>query len=378
MKKRMGLMLLVVGLFIAAIGAVKFFQIRAAIAQGGAYKPPPETVTSVKADQEVWPGGLTAIGSVKAVHGVTVSADLAGVVDRIDFQSGAHVREGQTLVRLDVAQERAQLAQAEAAKDLAEINLERAQRLIQRGVIAQAEFDRMQAEARQAAASVQAMRAIIGKKTIKAPFSGVLGIRQVDVGERLSEGQPIVELQALDPVYVDFSVPQQDVGQLKVGDDVRVSADSVSGGFASGKITAINSVVDAATRNVWVQATFKNPGRRLRPGMFVDVNVELGTSRTVITLPSTAINFAPYGNSVFVIEDIKNPQDPKAPAYKGVTQKFVKLGPSRGDQVAVVDGLKPGDEVVSSGVFKLRTGMAVKVDNKIQPSNSPDPKPEDS
>jgi membrane fusion protein (multidrug efflux system) len=378
MKKRMGLMLLVVGLFIAAIGAVKFFQIRAAIAQGSAYKPPPETVTSVSATQEVWPGGLTAIGTVKAVHGVTLSADLAGVVDRIDFQSGAHVREGQTLVRLDVATESAQLKQAEAANDLAKINLERAERLIERGVIAQAELDRMRAESRASEASAQAIRAIIGRKTIKAPFSGVLGIRQVDIGERLNEGQPIVELQSLDPVYVDFSVPQQEVGQLKVGDDVRVSADSVTGGSAAGKITAINSVVDAATRNVWVQATFKNTGRRLRPGMFVDVNVELGTSRNVVTLPASAINFAPYGNSVFVIEDIKNPQDPKAPSYQGVTQKFVKLGASRGDQVAVLEGLKPGDQVVSSGVFKLRTGMAVKVDNKIQPSNSPAPKPEDS
>ncbi len=378
MNRRMGLMLLVVGLFIAGIGAVKFFQIRAAIAQGSAYKPPPETVTTVKAEEEVWPGGLTAIGSVSAVHGVTLSADLAGVVDRIEFQSGANVREGQVLVRLDTATERAQLQQAEAGSELARLNLERAQRLVERGVIAQADFDRMQAEARQSEASVATIRAIIGRKTIRAPFSGVLGIRQIDIGQRLNEGQPIVELQSLDPVYVDFSVPQQDVGQLKVGDGVLVHADSITGGSAAGKITAVNSVVDSATRNVWVQATFQNAGRRLRPGMFVDVNVQLGTSRTAITLPSSAINFAPYGNSVFVVEEIKNPQDPKAPAYKGVTQKFVKTGPSRGDQVAVTEGLKAGEVVVTSGVFKLRTGMAVTEDNKIQPSNNPAPDPEDS
>jgi membrane fusion protein (multidrug efflux system) len=374
----MGLMLLVVGLFIAAVGAVKFFQIRAAIAQGSAYKPPPETVTSVKAEEEVWAGGMTAIGSVTAVHGVTLSADLAGVVQSIQFQSGAHVREGQTLVRLDTRTEQAQLKQADAASELAKLNLERAEKLVERGVIAQSELDRMRAEARSTSANADAIRAMIGRKTIRAPFSGVLGIRQVDIGQRLNEGQPIVELQALDPVYVDFNVPQQEVGRLKVGDPVRVNADSVTGGQATGRITAVNSIVDAATRNVWVQATFANPGLRLRPGMFVDVNVELGTSRSAVTLPATAINYAPYGNSVFVIEDIKDPKNPKAPAYKGVTQKFVKLGATRGDQVAVVDGLKPGDEVVSSGVFKLRTGMAVTVDNKIQPSNSANPKPEDS
>jgi membrane fusion protein (multidrug efflux system) len=372
----MGVMLLVVGLIVAALGAVKFFQIRAAIAQGSAYQPPPETVTSIVAKTDVWAGGLNAIGSVAAVHGVTVSADLAGVVSRIEFQSGAHVREGQTLVRLDTSTERAQLKQAEASDELSRLNLERGRKLVERGVIAQAEFDRLQAEARANEANAQSIRALIGRKTIKAPFSGVLGIRQVDLGQRLNEGQAIVELQMLDPVYVDFNVPQQDVGRLKVGDVVHVSADSITGGSAAGRITAVNSIIDPQTRNIWVQATFKNPGLRLRPGMFVDVSVDLGTSSSALTLPATAINFAPYGNSVFVIEDIKDPKSGKS--YKGVTQRFVKLGATRGDQVAIVSGLKAGDEVVTSGVFKLRTGMAVTVDNKIKPGNDPAPKPEDS
>jgi membrane fusion protein (multidrug efflux system) len=376
MNKRMGMMLLVVGLIVGTLGAIKFFQIRAAIAQGSAYKPPPETVTSIVAKNDVWAGDLNAIGSVAAVHGVTVSADLAGVVSRIEFQSGAHVREGQTLVRLDTSTERAQLKQAEASDELSRLNLERGRKLVERGVIAQAEFDRLQAEARANDANVQSIRALIGRKTIKAPFSGVLGIRQVDLGQRLNEGQAIVELQMLDPVYVDFNVPQQDVGRLKVGDVVHASADSITGGSAAGRITAVNSIIDPQTRNIWVQATFKNPGLRLRPGMFVDVSVDLGTSSNALTLPATAINFAPYGNSVFVIEDIKDPKSGKP--YKGVTQRFVKLGATRGDQVAIVSGLKAGDEVVTSGVFKLRTGMAVTVDNKIKPGNDPAPKPEDS
>ena len=375
MAKRMWLMLLVVGLFVAAIGTYKFLQIRAAIAQGSSYQPPPETVTTVVAQPADWPSTLSAIGTVEAVHGVMVSADLSGVVKQIAFTSGRDVGKGQVLVRLDTSTERAQLAQAEAQRDLAKLNIERAQALLQRGVIAQAEFDRMQAEARTSEASVNAAEALIGRKTIRAPFSGVIGIRQVDLGQHLNEGDPIAPLQTLDPVYVNFSLPQQDANLLKPGRQVTVTADSIHSGGLLGTITAINSVIDESTRNVTVQATFKNPGARLRPGMFVDVTVDLGSRSTVIALPVTAINYAPYGNSVFVVEQKKGP---KGEAYKGVTQRFVTTGLNRGDQVAVLSGVKPGEEIVTSGVFKLRPDAAVTVNNTKVPANSPNPKPKDS
>ena len=374
MAKRMWLMLLVVGLFVAAIGTYKFLQIKAAIAQGSSYQPPPETVTTIIAQSAEWAGTLTAIGTVEAVHGVMVSADLSGVVKEIAFTSGKSVRQGQVLVRLETASERAQLAQAVAQRDLAQLNIERGKQLLQRGVIAQAEFDRMQAEARTSDAAVNAAEALIARKTIRAPFSGVIGIRTVDLGQHLNEGDPIAPLQTLDPIYVNFTLPQQDANRLRPGSVVTVVADSIQGGLR-GTVTAVNSVVDEATRNVTVQASFKNPGAKLRPGMFVDIAVDLGTHEKVIALPQTAINFAPYGNSVYVVE---NKKSPKGQPYKGVTQRFVKTGMNRGDQVAVLSGIKPGEEVVTSGVFKLRPDAAVTVNNKIVPANSPNPKPEDS
>jgi membrane fusion protein (multidrug efflux system) len=375
MKKRMFIMLAVMGLFIVTIGLVKFFQIRAAIAQGSSFQPPPEAVTSIVAQQQQWPGTLSAIGTVEAVHGVTVSADLPGVVERIDFTSGRPVRAGQVLVRLDTSQEVAQLAAADAQRELADLNLERSRKLLEQAVVSQAEFDRMAAEAKSAGARSREIRATIERKQIRAPFSGVLGIRQVDLGQYLNGGDPVVPLQSMDPIYVDFSLPQQEVGQLRVGAEVRVSADSLPIGSPVGKITAINSVVDEATRNVQVQATFQNPRGQLRPGMFVEVQVVLGTTTPVIALPASAISYAPYGNSVFIVSEMKGPTGAK---YRGVRQQFVKLGASRGDQVAVVSGVKPGEEVVTSGVFKLRNGAAIVVNNATMPANNPSPQPEDS
>ena len=374
MARRMRLMLLIVGLFIVGIGTYKYLQIRSAIAQNSSFQPPPETVTTIIAAEEEWPATLSAIGTVSAVQGVIVSADLAGVVRSIHFESGHRVGRGQTLVRLDTAQEQAQLAEANARAELARLNLKRAEQLVARGVIAQAELDRLRAESKSAEASAQASRATIARKTIKAPFSGVLGIRQIDLGQRLNEGDPIVPLQALGSVYVDFALPQGDVSALHPGAEVMIAADSLID--IPGRITAINSLIDPATRNVTVQATLPNPGERLKPGMFVDVKVDLGTSTRAISLPASAINFAPYGNSVFVVEEIQDPKTKKA--YKGVNQRFVKLGRERGDQVAVVSGLKPGEEVVTSGAFKLRPGASVLVDNKLKPGNSAAPNPADS
>ena len=375
MQKRMLMMLAVATAFIVTIGLVKFLQIKAAIAQSMSFQPPPEAVTTIVAGQAQWPTVLSAIGSVEAVHGVTVSADLPGVVAEIEFDSGRRVEAGDVLVRLDTSQERAQLAAAEAELDLAQADLARSQMLLDKQVVAQAEHDRFAAQAKQAEAHVREIRATIQRKTIRAPFSGVLGIRQVNLGQYLNGGDPIVPLQSMDPVYVRFSLPQQQVGALQIGTAVLVSADSVARTTAVGRVTAINSVVDEATRNVEVQATLRNPGIRLRPGMFVEVQASLGIGESVIALPASSISYAPYGNSVFVVGELKAPN---GKPYRGVEQRFVKLGDARGDQVAVVSGLKPGEEVVTSGVFKLRSGAAIVVNNKIQPANDPAAKPEDS
>ncbi|HLQ67512.1 MAG TPA: efflux RND transporter periplasmic adaptor subunit [Candidatus Limnocylindrales bacterium] len=375
MKRRMLVMLAVMVAFIAAIGVVKFLQIRAAMAQSASYQPPPEAVTTIVAREEKWPATLSAIGTVAAVHGVTVSADLPGIVETISFDSGRRVNTGDVLVRLDVRQERAQLAAAEAQRDLTRLDLERASQLLAKGVVAQAEYDRLTAEAKEAEARVGEIRATIERKQIRAPFAGTLGIRQVNLGQYLDGGAAVVPLQSMDPVYVNFSVPQQEAGVLKLGSEVRVSADSVAVGGPTGRVTAINSVVDEDTRNVQVQAEFRNPRSRLRPGMFVEVVAGLAAGSPVVALPASAVSYAPYGNSVFVVSDLKAPN---GKSYRGVMQRFVKLGGGRGDQVAVLTGLKPGEEVVTSGVFKLRNGASVLVNNKIRPGNDPAPKPEDS
>src|SRR5438552_14190419 len=310
MRKRMIITLAVLVAFVAGIGLVKFFQIKAAMAQGASWQPPPEAVTTVVAHVEHWPSSLSAIGSVAAVHGVTVSADLPGIVESIDFESGHGVNAGDVLVRLDTSQERAQLAAAEAQRDLTRLNLERSRQLLEKQVVAQAEYDRIAAEAKQAEARVGEIRATIERKTIRAPFAGMLGIRQVNLGQYLAGGDPVVPLQSLDPIFVNFTVPQQEVGRLRVGGEVRVTAEGAKTPF-TGRITAVNSVVDEATRNVQVQATFANTQGGLRPGMFVETRVSMGGNREVVTLPASAIDYAPYGDSVFVVEQVQGPKGEK-------------------------------------------------------------------
>jgi len=373
MAKRMILMLAVTAVFVVALGFVKYRQINTAIAQFASFRPPPEAVTTVVARQEHWPSTLGAIGTVAAVRGVTVSADLPGVVEQITFESGKAVREGDLLVQLDTRQERAQLASAEAQRDLSRANLERMRSLRDQRIVAQAEYDRTDAESKQADASIAEIQAMIRRKTIRAPFSGVLGIRQVNLGQYLAGGAPIVSLQALNPIYVNFAVPQQQVGALRAGTEVRVAIENIDS-EATGRITAIDSVIDEATRNFQVQATFPNVGGRLHPGMFVQTSIRLGAGSDVIALPASAVSYAPYGDSVFVVANVKGAE---GTTYRGVLQRFVKIGASRGDQVAVVAGVAPGEEVVTSGVFKLRSGAAVQVNNKIQPANSAEPRVED-
>jgi membrane fusion protein (multidrug efflux system) len=375
MKKRMFLTVGTALLVIVVLGLVKFFQVRAAIAEYSSFQPPPEAVTTVVAHGETWPDTLSAVGSVVAVQGVTVSADMPGIVEKIVFTSGATVRKGDLLVQLDTGQERAQLAAAESQRRLSAINLERMRGLRKKGVIAQAELDRVEAEALQTSAQTSESKATIERKVIRAPFSGTLGIRQVNLGQYLNPGDPVVSLQTLDPIYVQFSVPQQELARLRNGAPVRVTGEGLTDVDITGRITAFDSLVDAATRNVQVQATFDNPRGLLRPGMFVDAQVLLGSGRAVVPLPASAVSYAPYGDSVFIVEEMKG-QDGKS--YRGVRQQMIKLGGTRGDQVGVVSGLKPGEEVVTSGAFKLRQGAAVVVNNQVQPTNNPTPQPEDS
>jgi len=375
MAKRMLAMLAVTALLVGGLGFVKFRQIQTAIGQAAAFQPPPEAVTTIVAAAEEWPATLNAIGTMAAVQGVTVSADLPGTVDSIGFESGQIVREGEVLALLDTRQEQAQLAAAEAQRELARLNYERMQGLLSGSVISQAEFDRANADYRQTEARVGEIRAAIERKTIRAPFSGVLGIRRVNLGQYMSGGDALVTLQSMSPIYVNFGVPQQSVAQMRAGRTVRVTAEELPGVEFTGRITAIDSAVDPSTRNVQIQATLANPGGKLRPGMFVKAAVALGAARAVVALPASAISYAPYGDSVFVVGDMK---DHNGASYRGVRQQFVKLGESRGDQISVVSGLKPGDEVVTSGVFKLRNGAAVLVNNKVRPANNPAPKPENS
>jgi len=362
-------------LIVAALGFVKFRQIQSAMAAASSFQMPPDAVTSSIAKQEQWPSTLSIIGTVEAVHGVMVSADLAGTVDKINFESGKAVRAGDVLVELDTRQERAQLASLEAQRDLAKVNYARMDQLVKEGVISRMEYDQATANQKQTEANVAEIRATIERKTIRAPFSGILGIRKVNLGQYLSSGSPIVQLQSLNPIYVDFGIPQQSASRVPVGRNLHIASDEFAGQMFSGRVTAVDSVVDEATRNIQIQATLPNPDGKLRPGMFVQVEVALGAVRPVIALPASAISYAPYGDSVFVITDMK---DPKGRPYRGVRQQFVKVDGSRGDLVGIISGVNPGDEVVTSGVFKLRNGAAVQVNNKVQPGNNPAPKPQDS
>ena len=374
MAKRLILVLGVMAVVIMALGFAKFRQIESAV-HAGAFQPPPEAVTSIVTQREQWPASMTAIGTIEAVHGVMVSADLPGTVARINFDSGKAVREGEILVELDTRQERAQLASLEAQRDLAKVNFGRMQELVNAGVISRMDYDQATAQQKATEANVAEIRATIDRKTIRAPFSGILGIRKVNLGQYLPAGSPVVSNQSLNPIYVNVGVPQQAAAQVHVGRNLRVTTEDVAGKVFAGSVTAIDSEVDPTTRNIQVQATLSNPEGKLRPGMFVQVEMPLGASRSVIALPASAINYAPYGDSVFVITDLR---DPTGKTYRGVRQQFVKVEGARGDQVAVISGLNPGEEVVTSGVFKLRNGAPVQVNNKVQPGNSPAPKPQDS
>ncbi len=376
MKKRIIFTILGLILLVGALGGIRVIQIRRMIDQKAQFTLPPEVVTTAVAQAESWESLLTAVGSLVAVQGVIVTAELPGKVVRIAFEPGQKVQTGDLLVRQDTSTEDALLRAAEATAALARINLDRLSKLLTQKTIAQAQYDDTEAQYRQAVAQADSIRAAIGKKTIRAPFAGLLGIRLINLGQILKEGDPIVSLQSLDPIFVDFALPQQQIAYLHRGLAVRLTTDAFPGEVVEGEITAINPQVDTATRNIMIQATVANSRERLRPGMFAHVAVTLPSQDKVLTIPAPAVLYAPYSDSVFVVEEKKD--EKTGLPGKAVRQQFVRLGQRRGDYVSVMSGLKEGETIVSTGVFKLRNGQAVIVNNTLSPEFKLAPRPEDS
>ena len=354
---------------IAAVKAQQFATIGAAFA---AQAEPVERVNAVTVRREHWQPSAASVGSVVAVHGTTVAAEAEGVVRAIRFEPGSVVEAGTVLVLLDDEVEQSELRAAEATAELARLTFERAKRLFGDRAVSQADLETAEAAFKQANARVDAIRAAIDKKVVRAPFAGKLGIRRISVGQFLAKGAPVVSLQSLDPVYVEFSLPQQRIGALVEGLRVGAASDAYPEQRFVGAITAVEPQVDTATRNVRVQATFPNGEGRLRPGMFVSVDVALGAAAPVNVVPATAVAHAPDGDAIFVIEPGETADGAAALVLR---RKPVRLGARRGDFVAVLDGVETGEQVVATGVFKLRAGMPVTVDNELTPAFAAMPDP---
>ncbi len=355
---------------------IKKSQFAAMGAAGAAMVMPPTVVNAAPARQESWGDLLSAPGSLDAVQGVTVAAEIPGKVSKITFAPGAAVQAGDLLIQLDTTTEEAQLSAAEASAALARANLARAHELRQSNTNSLSELDAADASAKQALAQAETIRTVIAKKTIRAPFAGRLGLRLVNLGQILREGDAITTLQTLDPIYVNFSLPQQKLAQLRRGTAVRVTSDAAPGETFAGEINAISPEIDAATRNIRVQATLANGAEQLRPGMYATVEVVLPTQAPVLVIPVTAVLYAPYGDSVFVVTSQKD--EASGEVKQVLNQQFIRLGGARGDFVNVIAGLKAGDLVVTAGVFKLRPGTAVVIDNKLALDAKLAPKPDNT
>lgn len=374
MKLKVIIAVAIVLVVVGSLGAIKVMQIQTLVKSGKNFKQPPETISSAVAQEEKWQETIPAVGSITAAQGVNVTAEVPGTVVEIAFESGAEVAKGDLLVRLDTSSEEAQLRALEAQAELARLNAERVRELRANKTVSQSELDTAEAALKQTQANADATRAIIAKKTIRAPFAGRLGIRQVNLGEYLEAGKTmIVSLQALDMVHVDFSLPQQDLARLKVGLPVRITTDAYAGHTFEGELTSLNPDLDAGTRSVSLRATVKNQDHLLRPGMFGRVEVLLPGDQQVLVIPATALLSHSYGNMVYVIEPSTN-GDGGLVAY----QRVVKTGRAKGDFVSVESGLKAGDRVVRSGLFKLHNGGSVEVNDEIVPPAELAPRPSNS
>lgn len=378
MTKRMLIMLGCVVLLVAALALGKFLQIRQLIASSP--KPGPQIVTATKVESLEWQPQLNAVGTLTAVRGVDLASEIAGLVREVRFKSGQDVQSGAVLVQLNADSDSAQLRSLEAAAELAATVLARDQAQLQAQGVSRAQVDADLADLKGKKALVAQQAAVVAKKTIRAPFSGRLGITTINPGQYLSPGDKIVTLQTIDPIYIDFFVPQKQLSGLSVGQALNLNNDAYSGVAFPGKISAINPKVDPTTRNVQVEATVANAKRQLMPGMFADVKVDMGEKLRYLTLPQTAITYNPYGSTVFVLKPDEGKdarKDERGNPQLVARQVFVTTGPTRGDQVAVLKGLSAGQLVVTSGQLKLKNGTPVVVDNSVQPTNNLDPLPQE-
>ena len=385
-RKVARVLLVILGLLalVGTLAFVKFSQISSLMAMGKAFEksgPPPESVSSAVAQSQTWEGQLSAVGSVAPVKGVALSNDSPGIVSKIDFESGDLVKQGQILVELDTSVERAQLASAVVHHDLAVVNVNRSRALIKEAVISQSQVDNDEAQVKSTSTDAETFQAQINRKIVRAPFDGRLGIRAVNVGQYLNPGTTLTVLQAVGAVFVDFSLPQQQLKTISDGMPVKVTIEGSNEPAVDGTIAAVDPTIDSTTRMIKLRAAVPNLAEKLRPGMFADVAVILPDAGAVVTVPATAIVHASFGDSVFVIED-KKPDSPGAKVtpdgkpIKNARQQFVRLGESRGDFVAIVDGLKAGQEVVTAGAFKLRNNSPILVNNSVQTNPQLSPKPE--
>jgi len=378
--------LVIVGLLliVGGLGFVKFSQISSLMAMGEQMQkagPPPESVGTAVAEGQEWEDTLSAVGSIASVQGVALSTEAAGVVTKISFDSGSTVKQGKVLVELDTSVERAQLASARARRDLAKVTAERSRALVASRVISQAQMDAAEAELKTASTEYSAIQAQIARKVVRAPFTGRLGIREVNLGQYLNPGTPITVLESSGALFVDFTLPPQRLGMVSVGMPVRVTLEGSKGQEMAGAIAAVEPTVDNNTRAVKLRASVPNDQAKLRSGMFVNVSVILPEKNKLVIVPATAVVHASYGDSVFIVEP-KKPGSPgmaKTPDGKEIKmarQQFVRLGEARGDFAAILDGVKSGQVVVSAGAFKLRNGVPIVVNNAIGPKPSLNPRPE--
>lgn len=375
MIKRMLIMLVLVGGVLAGLFGFKSFvgiKIKEAMASMANV---PQTVSAVKASTSAWQPRIDAVGSLRAVRGADLSLEVAGVVEEIAFESGGEVQAGQILLRLRNEDEVARLQSLEATAQLAQITYDRDVKQLKAQAISQAVVDNDEASLRNARAQVATQKAIVDKKTLRAPFAGRLGLRQVDLGQYLAAGTVIVSLQSLDPIFVDFLLPQQAVAQISVGQPVKAKVDAFPGREFAGKITAINSKIEAASRNIQVRATLANVDQKLMPGMFATVELETGAAERLVTLPQTAVSYNPYGSLIYIVDD--KTRDAGGRPQLVARQVFVTTGATRGDQVAILSGASEGDLVVTSGQIKLRNGAPVVVDNRVVPASDAAPTPVD-
>ena len=374
MTKRMIIMLACVLALIAALALGFYLHIRQVIANSP--KPSPQTISTVKVEALEWQPELSAVGTLSAVRGVDVSSEIVGLVREVNFKSGQDVKAGDVLIQLNADSDIAQLRSFEAAAELAAVVLERDKAQLEAEAVSQAQVDSDTADLKSKRALAAQQAATVAKKTIRAPFAGKLGITTVNPGQFLNPGDKIVTLQTIDPIYIDFYLPQKQIAGLSVGMVVNVGSDAYAGQTFSGKITSISPKIDLATRNVQIQATIANAKRQLLPGMSARVGVDSGEKKRYLTLPQTAITYNPYGSTVFVVKPGEQ-KDTKVNGGQIVEQVFVTTGETRGDQVAILKGLQQGQEVVSSGQLKLKNGAPVVIDNTVQPANSPNPAPQE-